>query len=314
MPVTIPVEIEGFAAGSPWASLNGTTQNYQFTAAEVLRAAIVAGYWDEISIPSLEYRRWRAATIRMAVRRKRGALVRPPEWRQLDSSEKATITSLLGVITTKLLTERILGAPYLLFLDVHFNLVRRAGAPRLRPDFVALAPQGTGWRYFSLEAKGRARFSQATLDKGKDQAKSLGRVDGIKVKAHVVCYTTMPAGRLAARFHDPTPDEENLHETSIINGESLSAYYRSLQALYEFREETLERVSRIGSHDTELTRLPELDVAVGIHPLVLGAMDSPERLHAVLPKLATLSAETKGEVGLDGIVVVPGQSWLKTEA
>jgi hypothetical protein len=313
MPVTIPVQISGFAAGSPWASLNGTTQNYQFTPAELLRAAVIAGYWDEPSIPSLQYRCWRAAAIRMAVRSAGGALVRPPEWDQLDSSEKATITSLLGVVTTKLLTERILGAPYLLFLDVHFTLLRRAGVPRLRPDFVALAPRGIGWRYFSIEAKGRARFSQATLDKGKDQAKSLGKVDGKQVKAHVVCYTTLPGGKLAARFHDPAPDKQHLHETKVVEGEGLWKYYRSLQSLFELREETPRTVTRRRYRDTELMLLPELDAEVGIHPVALEAMQSPERLHAVLPKLAKLSAETEGEVGLDGIVVVPGQSWLKTE-
>lgn len=310
MPITIPVQIAGFPPASPWAGLNGTTQNYRFTAAEVLRAAIVAGYWDEYGIPSLEYRRWRAAAIRMAVRSTGGALVRPPEWDQLDSSEKATITSLLGVVTTKLLAERVLGAPYLLFLDVHFDLVRRAGTPRLRPDFVALAPRGTGWRYFSIEAKGRARFSQATLDKGKEQAKSLGRVDGKRVKAHVVCYTTMPGGRLTARFHDPVPEKDDLHETSIINGEGLSVYYRSLQELLDLRGDDAQIIASPRDDGTELMLLPELDAAVGIHPLALNSMNSPEHLLSVLPELAKLSIESEGVIGLDGIVVIPGRSWL----
>lgn len=310
MSISIPVDIDGFVAGSPWVHLNGRTHNYTFTPAEVLRAAIVAGYWDEKTIPSVEYRRWRAAGIRIAVRRVGGTLVRPPEWDLFDSSEKATITSLLGVVVTKLLAEKVLGAPYLLFLDVHFELTRKAGAPKLRPDFIALAPHGTGWRYFSMEAKGRARFSQATLNKGKDQAKSLGRVDGTKVKAHVVCYTTMPRGKLAARFHDPLPEKDDLHETSIINGEGLWVYYRSLQALFGFQGEASQIIANPRNDGTKLTLLPELDAAIGIHPLALESMNSPERLLAVLPELAKLSLESEGQIGLDGIVVIPGRSWL----
>ena len=310
MSITIPVYIDGFVAGSPWEHLNGITHNYTFTPAEVLRAAIVAGYWDEYGIPSMEFRRWRAAAIRMAVRSTGGALVRPPEWDQLDSSEKATITSLLGVVTTKLLAEKILNAPYLLFLDVHFDLIRKKDAPKLRPDFIGLAPHGAGWRYFSIEAKGRERFSQTTLDKGKEQAKSLGKVDGTKVAAHVVCYTTMPHGKLAARFHDPIPDDGELHEALAVKAEGLSGYYRSLSALLDVRDGTEQRKATIWRDNIYVTPIPELNAAIGIHPLALESMNSPDRLLAVLPQLAKLSQKSEGVIGLDGIVVIPSRSWL----
>jgi len=310
--IEIPVKVTGFKPGSPWAHLNDKIHNYTFTPAEIVRAAIVAGYWDEVSIPSPEYRQWRAAAIRIAARIAHRTLVRPPEWGLLDSSEKAMITSLLGVVVTKLLAEKILGAPYLLFLDVHFHLIRQPGTPKVRPDFVALAPKGTEWVYFSLEAKGRARFSQASFEKGKKQAESLGYVDGKNVKAHVVCYTTLPRGEIMARFHDPKSDDEILHRAIAIQGEGLSRYYRSLQSILNIRDPVEESAKGLNMDGARLTRIPELDADVGIHPLVLGTLrNSPERLLSVLPEVAKLSRASGGEVGLDGIVVVPGPSWTK---
>jgi len=297
--------------GSPWAVLNGTIQNYIFTPAEVVRAAIIAGYWDETSIPSPEYRLWRAAAIRIAVRLAHGTLVRPPEWDMLDPSEKAMITSLLGIVVTKLLAEKIFGAPYLLFLDVHFHLSRRAGTSKVRPDFIALAPKGTSWEYFSMEAKGRARFSKASLKKGIDQAKSLGKVDGKKVKAHAVCYTTLPKGEIMARFHDPEPDDDSLHSATVIQAEAIPRYYKSLQSLLDIRGDLKQNLGMMLWYGTDLLNMPEMDAEVGIHPLVLNALrESPVSLLSVLPQLAKLSLESEGKIGLDGIVVIPGPSWI----
>ena len=310
MRITIPVNVTGFKPGSPWAQLNDKTHDYTFTPAEVVRAAIIAGYWDEASIPSPEYRQWRAAAIRIAARIAHGTLVRPPEWGLFDSSEKAMITSLLGIVVTKLLTERILGAPYLLFLDVHFHLISQPGAPKVRPDFIALTPKGTGWEYFSVEAKGRARFSETTLKKGKDQAKSLGKVDGKNVKAHVVCYTTLPKGEIMARFHDPKPGDETLHSATAIHADALAKYYRSLRSVLDISGDEETRMSVRGYDELVLRNVPELDAEIGIHPLIGRVLDNaPERILHVLPEIARLSRETEGEIGLDGIVVKPGPSW-----
>jgi hypothetical protein len=46
------------------------------------------------------------------------------------------------------------------------------------------------------------------------------------------------------------------------------------------------------------------------HPLIEEIPnDAPERIPSMLREIARLSRESEGEIGLDGIVVKPGESW-----
>jgi hypothetical protein len=150
MSVSFSVQISDFPPGSPWASLNGSRPQ-TFTWSAILRAAMVAGYPDLTSIPSRQFARWRTAALRMALRRSYGRLVQPPEWSLLEQAEKAAVSSLLGVIVTKLLVERLLNAQIFLYLGVYFSLTFPPGAQKIRPDFAAMTPSE---KWFSIEAKG----------------------------------------------------------------------------------------------------------------------------------------------------------------
>ena len=119
MNVSLSAKISGFEEDSPWVHLN--TQEEQpimFTWSDFLRAAMVAGYPDLTDIPSPQFARWRTAGLHLALRHVGGNLVQPPESGRLDPSERAAVSSLLGVIVTKLLVERLLQASTFLFLDV----------------------------------------------------------------------------------------------------------------------------------------------------------------------------------------------------
>ena len=313
MSVSFPVQVSDFPPGSAWAHLNGS-QPQTFSWSSILRAAMVAGYPDLESIPSPQFARWRTAALHMALRHYGGQLIQPPEWQQLDQSEKAAVSSLLGVVVTKLLVERLLGAPILLFLDVHCLLTFPPDAEHIRPDFVAMTPDG-GW--YSVEAKGRSRFRQATLDKGKRQASALGTVNGEAVRAGVVCVTSFRDGRLEARFADPPPASGASPDARIDPMEALRIYYGQLDRFRKYSEPVRETVVANTPRDVKLSHSPDLDVDFGIIPELETALQArePERAFSILKDLSqSRVSQPNPNLGADGIVVIPGESWQPERA
>lgn len=308
MNVSIPVRISDFPPGSPWAHLNGLGKQ-MFTWSAILRAAMVAGYPDLASIPSRQFARWRTAALHMGLRRSSGMLIQPPEWAQLDPSEKAAVSSLLGVVVTKLLVERLLNASLFLFLDVHFTLTFPPGVERIRPDFAAMTPAG---RWFGVEAKGKSQFREATLAKGKRQAKALGTVNSQPVQTGVACVTSFRGGRIEARFADPSPAPGESPDAHIEPMEAVRGYYRQLDRFRQFSERMGERSVPNENLSLELWRSPELDVDFGIIPDLERALQerSTDEALSILERLTDprVAAEHPS-LGPDGIVVIPGQSW-----
>jgi len=308
MNVTFPVQISDFEPDSPWAHLNGYRPQ-TFTWADFLRAAMVAGYPDLASLPSRQFARWRTAAFHLGLRHDRGQLIQPPEWAQLDPSEKAAISSLLGIVVTKLLVERLLNAPIFLFLDVHFTVIYPPGVERIRPDIAAMTPAG---QWFSVEAKGRSRFRQATLEKAKRQAKSLGTVNDDPVLAGVACITSFRAGRLEARFADPPPSPKEAADGHIEPMDALCRYYGQLDRFRKYSEPLSEHAVFNEYPGVNFMYSRELDVSFGILPQVEKALkeQSADEIFAVLKDIAEPRiAELHPELGPDGIVVIPGESW-----
>ena len=308
MSVSFQVQVSKFPPGSQWAHLNGRASQ-TFSWSSILRAAMVAGYPDLASIPSIQFARWRTAALHMALRRASGQLIQPPEWRQLDPSEKAAVSSILGVVVTKLLVERFLNAPLFLFLDVHFLLTFPPGVKRIRPDFAAMTPTGD---WFSVEAKGRSRFLQKTLENGKLQARALGTVNSQPVQTGVVCVTSFRGGQMEARFADPTPVPRESLGAQIEPMEAVWSYYSQLYRFKEFSEAKGEAVIENSDLHVRLWRSLEMDVDFGIIPPLEKAIEerAPEKVMAVLKHLAGHGmAHRNPYLGADGIVVIPGKSW-----
>lgn len=310
MNVSLPIEVSGFEPDSPWHHLNGEHLE-TFGWQHVLRAAIVAGYAREADIPSPQYKRWRLAGLRVGLRTARRRLILPPEWQSLDPSEKGTIRSVLGVIVTKLLLERLMNAPLLFFLDVHFHLVFSPHLPHLRPDFVALSPDG---EWFSVEAKGRERFVAATMRKGKSQARSLGLVNGKRVGATICCVTGFRQGILEVAFADPEPDPDKQTKAEVDVLEALNSYYHPLFSLREISK-TVEPFYDLNNQKVSLWELPELDLKFGLHPKLESTLQSssPKEAISVLRKIHAESPltmdDSKSFLGPDGVWVIPGKSW-----
>jgi hypothetical protein len=304
MDISFPVLVSDFPSGPAWTISNGwATQTFSWAA--VLRAALVAGYPDLASLPSWQFSRFRMATLHVALRRSHGALIQPPEWRQFDPSEKGAIASILGVVVTKLLVERLMGAPLFLYVDVHFHFP--PGPKTTRPDFLALTTGGT---WFAAEAKGQARFRNKTLLNGKVQASAVTSVNGSPVQTGVVCVTSFRRGQMEARFADPPPAPGH---GAKITAETMAVIRRYYGQLFRFREFSDRADSFAGiknQWNAPLAFFRDLDVAFGLLPTVEHALrePSPERLFAVLREI---DRQSMGDpfLGPDGIVVIPGDSW-----
>jgi len=307
MSVSFPVKVY-FPADSSWANLNGTrTPTFAWSA--ILRAAMVAGYPDLSSIPSPQFARWRTAALRLALPRSGGQLIQPPEWALLDQSEKAAVSSLLGVVVTKLLVERLLNAPLLLFLGVYFTLTFPPGVEKVRPDFAAMTPSGD---WFSVEAKGKSRFRQATLENGKTQAGALGTVNGQAVETAIVCVTSFRGRRMEARFVDPPPPGTPRLAARIENEQVLHHYYNALFRFRQFSERLGPQGLPAIERRVSLWQSTDLDLKFGLLPDLEEALQehSTERALAVLKRIPdSPQINQNPNLGSDGIIVIPGESW-----
>src|SRR5690349_2929708 len=123
MSFQLPVQVSGVKRAF-LGRLNGSRVE-SFSARDIIRASLIAGHPKHG--PSLVWRitAWREACIRLALdlplgrpRRSRG-LTHPRAWGNLEQSEKAGISNILGNTVPKLLSERLLNAPRMWFLDLY---------------------------------------------------------------------------------------------------------------------------------------------------------------------------------------------------
>ncbi len=308
MPFQLQVQITGFGP-SFGGSLNGA-RTESLKTADIIRAAIVAGHPDRASLDS-RIIAWRTASIRLALEISPlppsipRNLLHPKAWKSLEPSEKAGLQNILGNTVTKLLSERLLDAPRMWFLDVYkkdFSINIPKGQ---RPDFFA---KTKGGQWLSLEAKGRANApSTKSLGLAKTQAKVLKKIKGSKVAARVVCWTMSRRGVLEARLHDPEGvDEDKQFTLDVEDTRLLKDYYGPVETLMA-ASEPVEYGPRL-----TLFRFLAGDFLIGLHPIVQEALHigEPGSLLARFDE-GQLAFEPVGNVtsGPDGIIVVPGRSW-----
>lgn len=308
MPFQLPVEITDFGTGVPGVTNRSVIE--QFSTADILRAAVVAGHGIGGRQVDWRIQAWRIASIRLALdlpaqsSSSPSPIAHPRAWQRLDPSEKASINNLLGNTITKLLCERLLDAPRTWFLDLYRSRFSADLVGVKRPDFFTQTSSG---QWLSLEAKGRSnRPSAASLSSAKAQANALRRINGADVAAHIVCWTMARGSNLCARFHDPVPGGQG--EIDVETAELVRDYYAPVHEIM--------KVSREEQHPSGVTlyRFDAGDFKIGLQPRVeveLRAgqqrikkseyiIDAPEDALTTVPAL---------KYGPDGVVIVPGDSW-----
>lgn len=312
MPITVDVQVSGFAGRSNLLSDGARSHSFQPT--DLLRAAILAGFPPLTTTPDDQrLRNWRLASLHLALTVKRLGnrvhLTLPEVWRRLDPSEKGSVKLVLGNIVAKLLVEQLLGAPFFVFLDRYWRTLGIQLPAGRRPDFIAL---GAGGLRISVEAKGRARkMSSSALEDAKDQAKGVTRVLGAPITAQVVVACHFSAGLLHASLHDPDPE----YSLPLPDERLVTDYYLPVRQLLTEAHEDQQgslAVHREQIRGVQLASVPAADFMVGLRPEVSALLDDnqaatlPAKLKALAPQFAH---DRELPTGPDGVVVLPGRSW-----
>lgn len=146
--------------GKDWkgarAGLNGN-RTLNFTGAEITAAALSVGA-PLLNIPlsfhAVSMAMYKALGLVCAVDSRGAELLRPPEYSQLDPTEKANISFWTGMTFAALVAERCLGVPSVL----HVSSMIRTGRATLTPGSHVVADllgQDTTGAWHVIEAKAR---------------------------------------------------------------------------------------------------------------------------------------------------------------
>jgi hypothetical protein len=309
MPLELPITISGFKPGFH-RSLNGS-RTESFSTDAIIRASLIAGHPEDGPALDPLITAWREASVRLAlqlpasgrVRNMRG-LVHPKAWKNLEPSEKAGVNNILGNTVTKLLSEKLLRAPRMWFLDLYKEEYKAVVKRPQRPDFFARTRDK---QWVALEAKGRVNTpTTKSLRRAKSQARALTKVNGKAVVAHIVCWTMAKAKGLEARFHDPETRSATELSIMVDYNQLLRDYYRPIQEIIA----ASRPAESIGN--TKLFWFDAGDFGVGLHPVIEQALQTqrPEQLINRFDNRRRLSNAAEDlHAGPDGIIVLPGRSW-----
>lgn len=246
---------------------------------------------------------YRICILRANLRGQAGHFTRSAAYNRLDPSEKGAVSYFIGLTLGKFLCDEILDAPWMMHLDVYHNqlqpLITRAGG---RPDLVG---EDIQQRWIVCEAKGRTRgFSSAALERAKDQTKLIDEIAGQVPFLRVAVLSYFFNRRLSAYFVDPDEVGPRPSRLRISHDRLLRDYYRPLLALVEGSR------SRLQSHE-RVTRLPEVDVSIGIDEAVydFARREAYDELIGRTKEIQPIAGIEKRKVGKDGISIELGPTW-----
>lgn len=303
----------------PFDGVNGS-YDLPFTRGAILRAALLTGRaprnvsrFDEFS---RNENRWRLATVRLALDLKSIPGFPPvpfrynQQWGRLDGSEQAALNYSLGNIITKLVSEALLEAPLLLHHDVYRLFLRSSRRHQdRRPDFVAWSRLGAD-RWIAIEAKGRQRFPQnSARRKAKDQSGGLGSVRSHPIDCHAACWSYQRTGQIRFHLEDPPPQNPSGEDLNMTPSQMAAEYYRPVVSMVKAAQREGNREGLV------VYRVPELDLQIGMEKYLAQALederpqDAAEYLgHSGLSATDIRMIDDE-PIGLDGLAVIPGESW-----
>jgi hypothetical protein len=224
----------------------------------------------------------------------------------LDPTEKGAVNYFLGMTFCKLFADKLLNTPWLLHLDVFRPQLNPVLIGRSRPDLVG-EEQGTG-RWHAFECKGRISPPDRTVkQKAKDQADRLVSVKGIDCTLHIGAITYFKNDVLQFYWRDPVPEKGKRIEVSLPKDAWRYYYEPVTQLVARNRDDQI----RMQKESGVLVSIPDLDIQVGIHPVVAEPLfhNQWDRAHEV----AMRAAEEIAQAGYqrDGLVVKAGDSWRR---
>ncbi|MQX70798.1 hypothetical protein [Sinorhizobium meliloti] len=245
----------------------------------------------------------------------------------LDGSEKGAVTYFLGLILAKLAAEDLLSVPWVLHLDVyskinaHGNMVAvtTTQGMKSRPDLIGRAVSGD---WLVCEAKGRT--TSITNDQrilAKEQTRQISTINGVAPNARYASFASFSGGarNLVHEWIDPAGSSETAEPLELPEPDFIKSYYRTISDFLRFDNPAV--LDRPYEKDgLFLGRVPGMDLWIGLDPEHPSAWmrydlgtDDPDFAPRILERAAKYEPPKQApgrKIGLDGIAVVLGESWL----
>ncbi len=308
--VDIEYESEGFAAGAAVANGKATlSTNWN----ELLWAAFTVGRPNRQYVfkngNALMYEAvFRVSMMRMALEQNSPGsrrLRRTTAAKTLDPSEKGAVNYFLGLVACKLFADKLLNAPWMTHLDIWRSQLGAVLTGRSRPDLVGKIRGGNNW--IALECKGRvSKPDSDSKNKAKDQALRLVSFNGVAPALHIGGFAYFRSDVLQFYWRDPTPERPIRNPIHVEVAEAdWSYYYGPVLDLVR-----ASWSSRIEAPNEVLFPVEELDMQIGIDPVVLKLLEG-EEWSAARTRAEEVSSAEHPQYRGDGIRVVAGESWLR---
>jgi hypothetical protein len=129
-----------------------------------------------------------------------GSLIASPAFRDLDPSEKTSVSYFIGLTTAKLSAEVLFSVPWLMHLD-RYRSLNPVLKGRSKPDLVG---RNTLSDWLVMEAKGRSnKAEKGLMKKAKTQTKELERIDGVVPALRVAMVAQFDPNILSVVLEDP---------------------------------------------------------------------------------------------------------------
>jgi hypothetical protein len=256
--------------------------------------------------------RW--SLVRMALEQTgpRGSrLYRTTAFKTLDPTEKGAINYFLGMAFCKLFSDKLLGCPWLLHLDVFRPQLNPILTGRSRPDLVGENPISGQWSAF--ESKGRSSPpSTDAKNKAKSQVQRLVSVNGPACSLHIGAITYFKRDILNFYWEDPEPEPKNSFEVST-GKDPWRNYYQPIADLISAND-GWSQLQRFASLDGESPYFQAtslgVDLGVSVEPKIAAALSREE--WSLAHDIAVSQENDLLDSGFqrDGLKIKAGSSWL----
>ncbi|HHY28635.1 MAG TPA: hypothetical protein GX523_18205 [Desulfitobacterium dehalogenans] len=252
-----------------------------------------------------------------------GNIIKSSAYKSLDPSEKSAVSYFIGLTSTKLICEKLLGVPWLMHLDVYKNLHPKLNNGKSRPDLVGLDQRGN---WIVAEAKGRTNeFEPDALSKAKKQTRNLRKVAGQfpNLRMAVESYFDQfnAENPLAIRIEDPEDFEPNAPDLEITLNKYFADYYKPFVDLVDLASE-----ENVDSNSLFLKiNLSEFDLSICINKRIYmlikeqkqtgvnNILEMPIDENKSILSFDDILDSYSVYVGNDGIAVILGESWSRKE-
>lgn len=238
-------------------------------------------------------------------------LVQSDAFKRLDPSEKGAISYFYGLMSSKLLAEKLLNVPWLMHLDVYKDQLAISSSGNSKPDLVGLNNNG---EWVVVEAKGRSNsFDRKALDKAKTQTGFIKQISGKTPILFAAVQSYFSNGNFRTRIADPDDVNENAVDLKLTLQDYIKSYYK---LLFDLIENEKSQIVELYQNKYIIVDIEQADLKVGINKDLYTFLNKKEFGFDSLLGIF-LMTEIKGftdnenyaYLGKDGIVVVCGNSW-----